>query len=93
MPQLWEKFEKAVLIDDLEIASVSMVRIRQAMERYLTRLHGGPSSLDNSEVKWAARAVIDGVVIQSRWHRGNQKNVKRANNLVILEAKESSRLI
>ncbi|OBZ80395.1 hypothetical protein A0J61_11556, partial [Choanephora cucurbitarum] len=66
MPQLWEKFEKAVLIDDLEIASVSMVRIRQAMERYLTGLHSGPSSLDNSEVKWAARAVIDGVVIQSR---------------------------
>ncbi|OBZ80555.1 hypothetical protein A0J61_11395, partial [Choanephora cucurbitarum] len=91
LSQLWKKFQQAVLNDGIEIANVSIIGIRQAMEKYFGRLSGGSTSLDNNSVKWAARVMIDGIVIQSRWHRGNQKNVKRADNLVIFEAKESIR--
>ncbi|OBZ81152.1 hypothetical protein A0J61_10799, partial [Choanephora cucurbitarum] len=85
LSQLWKKFQQAVLNDGIEIANVSIIGIRQAMEKYFGRLSGGSTSLDNNSVKWAARVMIDGIVIQSRWHRGNQKNVKRADNLVIFE--------
>ena len=68
-----------------------MKNIEAAMKRYFGRLPGGIARLDKNQVRLAARVRLDDIVIQSRWHRENQKNVKRANNLVVMQAKESSR--
>ena len=91
MPQLWERFAYQCLDQDVNIAGVSIKCIEAAMKRYFGRLPNGIARLDNNQVKLAARVRLDDMVIQSRWHRENQKNVKRANNLVIIQAKESSR--
>lgn len=91
MPQLWEKFEVCYLEQNKMIANVPMSQIEDAMKKYFGRMPGGVASLDNNRIKLAARIVKDSTVIQSRWHRLNQKNVKRANNLVIVQAKESVR--
>lgn len=91
MPQLWEKFEIKSLRQDGLIAKVPIADIEAAMKRYFGRLPNGVARLDNDQIKLAARVRLDDVIIQSRWHRENEKNVRRANNLVIIQAKESAR--
>ena len=91
MPQLWERFEIKYLSQEGFVAKVPISDIELALKKYFGRLPNGISRLDNDQVKLAARVRIDDKVIQSRWHRENQKNVRRANDLVIIQAKESAR--
>ena len=76
---------------NVKIAGVLMRDIKSAMKRYFGRLANGVARLDNNSIRVAARVRVGDRIIQSRWHRENQKNVRRANNLIILQAKESSR--
>lgn len=92
-PQLWEKFSNVSLNREDIVVDVPVPVCVDALQRFYNRL--GLSSIVNygEKIMLAARMLHNGFVFQSRWYRQYQSQIRRANHLVLFEAKHITRYL
>ena len=87
IPQLWEKFQNFDLENDNDGFGVTSSVIVDAIERYYLRSFAERETVD-TRVKFAARLLHGQILLQSKWYKQYQSQLKRAHNIILFEAVE-----